>query len=214
MISDISEFSISSRPSAVNPPRYRSVETTTLQSDHELMIAVREGELNALGELFERHHGPLFGFLTKLTNDRSAAEDITQIVFQRILKSRHTYRDEGRFATWMYHLARRCAVDHYRKSQRTPMATDPADLQHHADDQPHAGDKAIASDDHEILHHALNRLDRNDREILLLSRFQELSFSEIASILECSIGAAKVRAHRALRQLRDIYFQMQKENLT
>lgn len=214
MISDISDISISSRVSAVNPTRYRSVETSTPQSDHELILAVREGELDALGELFERHHGPLFGFLTKLTNDRSAAEDITQIVFQRILKYRHTYRDEGRFATWMYHLARRCAVDHYRKTQRTPTATDPADLQHHADDQPNAGDKAIASDDHKILHHALNRLDRDDREILLLSRFQELSFSEIASIIECYIGAAKVRAHRALRQLRDIYFQMQKENLT
>ena len=178
------------------------------------MLAVRAGELDALGELFERHHGPLFGFLAKLTGDRSAAEDIAQIVFQRILKYRHTYRDEGRFCTWMYHLARRCAADHYRKSQRTPTAIDPADLSHHADDQPDAGDNAIASDDHEILHHALDRLDRDDREILLLSRFQELSFSEIASILECSIGAAKVRAHRALRQLRDIYFQMQKENLT
>jgi hypothetical protein len=101
VISDISDISISSRVSAVNPTRYRSVETSTPQSDHELILAVREGELDALGELFERHHGPLFGFLTKLTNDRSAAEDITQIVFQRILKYRHTYRDEGRFATWM-----------------------------------------------------------------------------------------------------------------
>ena len=56
-------------------------------------------------------------------------------------------------------------------------------------------------------------LDRDDREVLLLSRFQELSFAEIATMLECSVGAAKVRAHRALRELRDIYFQLQKENL-
>jgi len=214
VISDISELSISSRPAAVKHSRNRPVETITPQSDHELMLAVRHGELDALGELFERHHGPLYGFLTKLTNDRSAAEDIAQIVFQRILKYRHTYRDEGRFTTWMYHLARRCAVDHYRKAQKTPTAIDPADLHHHADDQPPADQSASTRDDHEVLHHALNRLDRDDREILLLSRFQELSFSEIASILECSIGAAKVRAHRALRQLRDVYFQMQKENLT
>jgi len=55
---------------------------------------------------------------------------------------------------------------------------------------------------------------KDDREILLLSRFQELSFAEIAGILECSVGAAKVRAHRALRELRDVYFQLQKEKIT
>lgn len=178
------------------------------------MLAVRDGELDALGELFERHHGPLFGFLHKLTGDRTSAEDIAQVVFQRMLKYRHTYRDEGKFTTWMYHLARRCAADHFRRTQRTPLATDPADLHQHADEGPDAGDHATNRDDHELLHHALNRLDSGDREILLLSRFQELSFSEIASILECSIGAAKVRAHRALRELRDVYLQIQKENLS
>ncbi len=183
-------------------------------SDHELMLAVRDGDLDALGELFERHHGPLFGFLVKLTGHRAAAEDIAQTVFQRMLKYRHTYRDDGSFTAWMYHLGRRCAADHFRRHQATPTATDPVDLQEHADDAPHAADRATVRDDHALLHRALSRLDRDDREVLLLSRFQELSFAEIATILECSAGAAKVRAHRALRQLRDLYFQLQKENLS
>ncbi|HVS51817.1 MAG TPA: sigma-70 family RNA polymerase sigma factor [Opitutaceae bacterium] len=177
--------------------------------DHALMLAVRAGELDALGELFERHHGPLFGFLVKLTGDRSAAEDITQTVFQRMLKYRHTYRDDGSFATWMYHLARRCAADHFRRSSAAPRATDPSDLHERADDAPHAAQNASARDDQALLHVALARLERDDREVLLLSRFQELSFAEISGILECSVGAAKVRAHRALRELRDIYFQLQ-----
>ncbi len=175
------------------------------------MLAVRDGELDALGELFERHHGRLFGYLAKLTGDRSAAEDITQIVFQRMLKYRHTYRDDGSFTAWMYHLARRCATDHYRKANAAPQATDPADLHDHADEAPHAGHRAAARDDHALLHTALARLDRDDREVLLLARFQELSFAEISGILECSVGAAKVRAHRALRQLRDLYFRLQQE---
>ena len=95
-----------------------------------------------------------------------------------------------------------------------PAATDPAELRDHADDAPHAGDRAATRDDHALLHTALKRLDRDDREVILLSRFQELSFNEIAAILECSVGAAKVRAHRALRELRDTYFQLQKENLS
>lgn len=214
MIADLSEFRVSTGPAAANVTRRHPVETARPVSDHELMIAVRDGELDALGELFERHHGPLFGFLAKLTGDRTAAEDIAQIVFQRILKYRHTYRDEGQFTAWMYHMARRCAADHFRRSQAAPAATDPSDLNNHADDRPHAGDHATARDDRALLHRALARLQRDEREILLLSRFQELSFAEIAGILECSVGAAKVRAHRALRELRDIYFQLQRENLS
>jgi RNA polymerase sigma factor (sigma-70 family) len=183
-------------------------------SDHELMLAVRDGELDALGELFERHHGPLYGFLVKFTGQRTAAEDIVQTVFQRMLKYRHTYRDDGSFTAWMYHLARRCAADHFRRSNAAPAATDPADLHRYADDAPDAGDRAATRDDHALLHAALGRLDRDDREVLLLSRFQELPFSEIAAMLECSVGAAKVRAHRALRELRDVYFQLQQERLT
>ncbi len=214
MIADLSDFPVSTKLSATNPQRRLNLEQATLQSDHELMLTVRDGDIDALGELFEKHHGPLFGFLAKYTGDRTAAEDITQIVFQRMLKYRHTYRDEGNFTTWMYHLSRRCAADHFRKSNKAPLATDPSNLHHHADERPLADANATASDDHELLRHAMNQLDRDDREILLLSRFKGHTFAEIASILECSIGAAKVRAHRALRQLRDIYLQLQKEPLT
>jgi RNA polymerase sigma-70 factor (ECF subfamily) len=189
--------------------RYHAVASASEQrSDHALMLAVREGELDALGELFERHHGPLFGFLVKLTGKRPVAEDIVQTVFQRMLRYRHTYRDDGRFTAWMYHLARHCTADHFRKSSAEPHSTDPADLHRHADEAPHAAEHATTHDDHELLHAALARLDRNDREVLLLSRFQDLSFAEISGILECSVGAAKVRAHRALCELREIYFQL------
>ena len=177
------------------------------------MIAVRDGDLDCMGELFERHHGPLFGYLTKLTGNRAAAEDISQIVFQRMLKYRHTYRDEGKFTSWMYHLARRCASDHYRKASAAPIAVDPSDLAAHADEARSADESAASRDDHVLLQRALSRLDRDDREVLLLSRLQELSFAEVARILECSVGAARVRAHRALRALRDHYFKMQKEPL-
>ncbi len=214
MISAYPDIHVESGPFVVNSAPDAVDSATDTLSDHELMLAVRDGELDALGELFERHHGPLYGFLVKLTGQRTAAEDIAQTVFQRMLKYRHTYRDDGSFTAWMYHLGRRCAADHFRKNNAAPAATDPSQLQDHADDTPHAGDRAATRDDHALLHSALGRLDRDDREVLLLSRFQELSFAEIAAILECSVGAAKVRAHRALRELRDTYFQLQKEKLT
>jgi len=178
------------------------------------MLAVRDGELDALGELFERHHGPLYGYLFKLTGERAAAEDIVQTVFQRMLKYRHTYRDDGSFTAWMYHLARRCAADHFRRSAVSPHTTDPDALNEVCDPSPQADQQAAVRDDHELLRAALARLDRDDREVLLLSRFEELSFAEIAGILECSVGAAKVRAHRALHALRQTFFRLQQSKPT
>ena len=191
-------------------PADRMDDTPT---DHELMIAVRDGDLDCLGTLFERQSRPLLGFLMKTTGNRAAAEDILQTVFQRMLKYRHTYRDDGSLSAWMYHLARRCTADHFRKASSAAEATDPTVLESHTDSAPSSSEVARASDDQALLHVALSRLDHDDREVLLMSRLKELPFSEIATILECSVGAAKVRAHRALRQLRTIYLTLQKEPL-
>jgi len=210
VIAATSEMHVHSAAAVLERESSSAVETVAALTDHDLMLAVRDGELDALGELFERHHGRLFGFLVKLTGQHAAAEDIAQTVFQRMLKYRHTYRDDGSFTAWMYHLARRCAADHFRKTSTAPAAIDPHDLSERADDAPDAGAVAAVRDEHALLHVALARLDRDDREVLLLSRFQELSFAEIAGILECSVGAAKVRAHRALRELRDVFLDLQR----
>jgi RNA polymerase sigma factor (sigma-70 family) len=207
------EFSVSAPRPVVSVELADPVDRPVPASDHELMLSVRNGNLDALGELFDRHHGRLFGFLVKQTGQPAAAEDIVQTVFQRMLKYRHTYRDKGSFAAWMYHLARRCAIDHHRKSAGQPAATDPADLARHADETPSADENAALSDDRALLRAALGCMDPADREVLLLSRIAELSFSEIAGMLECSAGAARVRAHRALRELRDRYFKLRKEAL-
>jgi RNA polymerase sigma factor (sigma-70 family) len=211
MTTATAEIPVQRRPAGVEWRRSPAVETSSPLPDHDLMLAVRDGDLDCMGELFERHHGPLFGYLSKLTCNRTAAEDIVQNVFQRMLKYRHTYRDEGSFTAWMYHLARRCATDHYRKSSAAPISVDSSHLEAHADESQSADESASVRDDHALLHRALGRLDRDDREVLLLSRLQELSFAEVATILECSVGAARVRAHRALKTLRDHYLQLQKE---
>ena len=180
-------------------------------SDHDLMIAVRAGEIRRLGELFERYHRPLFGFFVRLTNQPSVGEDLVQIVFYRILKYRHTYRDEGKFSAWIYHIARKVAADHFRKHAATPTPTDPADLHHHAASDLPPSDQAAATEDLVLLRTALARLPLEQREVLVLSRLQHLDHKEIARLLECSVGAVKVRAHRALKDLREVYFKIRKE---
>jgi RNA polymerase sigma factor (sigma-70 family) len=214
MTSAIAEYPVHQRATGFEWSRTPPLDAIAPTPDHELMLAVRDGDLDCLGELFERHHGPLFGYLLRLTGNRASAEDISQTVFQRMLKYRHTYRDHGSFTAWMYQLARHCANDYFRKSSSSPVPTDPSDLADHPDESHSAADSATAKDDHALLHRALGRLDQGDREVLLLSRLQELSFAEIAGILECSVGAARVRSHRALKTLRDQYLLLQKESLS
>ncbi len=175
------------------------------------MIAVRAGEIDKLGELFERHHRPLYGFFVRLTGDRSASEDLVQLVFYRILKYRHTYRDEGRFSAWIYHLARKVAADHFRRSNAAPVAIEPDEVHAVPDQAPHAADRAVAADDTARLHAAMASLEPAQRELLVLARFQRLKHEEIARLFDISVGAVKVRVHRALKDLRDIYFKLSRE---
>jgi RNA polymerase sigma factor (sigma-70 family) len=205
-LAPIAQFRVPSRPATTNVPV--AVEATT---DHELMIAVRAGEIRRLGDLFERYHKPLYGFFVRLTNQPSVGEDLVQIVFYRILKYRHTYRDEGKFSAWIYHLARKVAADHFRKHAATPIPTDPADLLEQQDVGPQPSDQAATSEDVVLLRSALARLPLEHREVLVLSRLQHLEHKEIAKLLDCSVGAVKVRAHRALKELREVYFKIRKE---
>ena len=205
-LAPIAQFRVPSQPVAASLPV--AVETT---SDHELMIAVRAGEIRKLGELFERYHKPLYGFFVRLTNQPSVGEDLVQIVFYRILKYRHTYRDEGKFSAWIYHLARKVAADHFRKHASTPIPTDPTNLVEQADADPQPSDQAATTEDVVLLRAALARLTLEHREVLVLSRLQHLEHKEIAKLMDCSVGAVKVRAHRALKELREIYFKIRKE---
>ena len=180
-------------------------------SDHDLMLAVRAGELARLGDLFERHHRALHAFLSRLLGNPDVAEDLVQIVFQRILKYRHTYRDEGKFSAWLYHLGRRVAADHYRRSARHPLPADPAAFTIIADpDTPAADEQTARRDDIAIMQNALQHLPQDQREILILHRFQHLPHGEIARLLNITAGTAKVRAHRALAALRDQFFKLRR----
>lgn len=179
-------------------------------ADHSLMLAVRGGDTDQLGLLFERHHRPLYGFFVRLTSQRSQSEDLVQQVFYRMLKYRHTYRDDGRFTSWMYHLARKVAADHFRKNRH--LSTDPAPIEVETlpDDAPDSGQRLQNSDDLSLMQEAFSQLAIEEREILTLQRFQHLAHEEIAQLLECSVGAAKVRAHRALKALREKFLRLRR----
>jgi RNA polymerase sigma factor (sigma-70 family) len=170
--------------------------------DEDVMLQVRNGEVEMLGVLFDRYQTPLYNFYSKMTQDGVVSEDLVQEVFLRILRYRQSYRPGTAFRTWMYQIARNTRLDQVRKVRpETTLASEPvaASLSDSAQQQQEAA----------MLQLALMQLPEDKREILVLSRFQELQYDEIARLLGCEVGAVKVRVHRALQQLREVFLQLE-----
>jgi len=172
-------------------------------SDAVLMDRVREGELDRLSELFERHHQRLYRFFYRLTGRGDAADDLVQEVFVRLIKYRHTWKTDAAFTPWLFALARNAGVDHFRKA--------PKELPEHEDAPEPAAplEHPVAAlekrEQVELLQAALRRLPVEKRELLLLARFGEMKYESISELLGISVGAVKVRVHRALKELREAY---------
>jgi RNA polymerase sigma-70 factor (ECF subfamily) len=173
-------------------------------TDEALMTAVRDGDLNELGLLFERHHVALFDYLSRMTGDRAAAEDLVQDVFTRVLKYRRTYREDGRFETWLYRIARNARADYFRtRRPAEPIDEDVVERTPHG--EPGPADTLEHERDVERLRRALLRLRDDKRELIVLARYRGMTHEEIGELLGVEAGAVKVRLHRAVKELRDIF---------
>ena len=181
-------------------------------SDSVLMARVKDGELDLLAELFERHQRRLFNFFLRLAPGRSAAEDLVQEVFVRMLKYRHTFRSEAEFTPWMFAMARNAAVDQFRARPKLEVQEDP-DAPEPAAPLEHPVEAMETKERSELLQAALKRLPREKRELLLLARFGEMKYDSIGALLGISVGAVKVRVHRALKELREAYASVSGEGL-
>lgn len=169
------------------------------------MQAVRAGDVAKLGLLFERHHAPLFDFLARMTGNAAVAEDLVQDVFVRVLKYRATWRDEGKFEAWLYRIARNARADYF-KSRTQYAEIDEAAEQPSAEPLPSdafARDRDVAR-----LQHALNLLRDDKRELIVLARYRGMKLEAIADLLGVEVGTVKVRMHRAVKELREIFLRL------
>lgn len=178
-----------------------------LTADNLLMLTVRNGDVAKMAALFERHHRMLFNFFLRLTGNRAASEDLVQDVFFRMLKYRHTYQPDNDFLPWMYRIARNAHVDYTRKP-RLELISGSHD---EASAEPGPHEQLERNEETELLRRALARLPVEKREVLVLSRFQNLKYGEIAEIMNCEPGTVKVRVYRAMRDLGEIYFELSGE---
>lgn len=176
-------------------------------SDNRLMEEVGAGRVERLAILFERYHVMLFNFFLRLTGNRSHSEDLVQDVFFRILKYRKTYQGQSKFSVWMYQIARNAHVDHLRKRKQEMSLDD--QFEEPASPEIPAVERLNSDIDISLLRIALDRLPLRKKEVLLLSRFQEMKYREIAELLGCDIGSIKSTVHRAIKDLGRIYLELQ-----
>jgi len=165
-------------------------------SDESLMLRCRDGDSRAFGVLLERHHRPVFRYLLRLTGDREAAEDLMQETFVSAYEARGAYTPSGRFTGWLYTIATNKARSFARSRRRPPAAPDPGVREPEAAYLVEELRGAVCT--------ALGRLEARDREAILLREIAGLDHAELGAVLCCSPGAARVRAHRARRRLREL----------
>ena len=184
-------------------------------TDEQLMRACRDGRHDALEELYRRHHRAIFAFIVRLVQDHQLAEDLVQETFLRVFGSRKRWQPRSKFTSWLYRIARNLCIDEKRRYwnrlvQRdtevrigdSPDSLSVIDLTEDKgfDARQQSSQRAHA----EIIREAVNSLSHDQREVIILNKYQGLSYIEIAEILGVTPESIKQRAYRAHLKLREV----------
>jgi RNA polymerase sigma factor (sigma-70 family) len=172
--------------------------------DEIIMQRVKDGNLDEMSVIFERYHIKLYNFFLKLTRDRDASQDLTQNLFYRLIKYKNSYKSDLSVQSWIYQMARNLHIDYFNEEKRSDAVfmkteTYPVDIHENSD--------GFAEEDYERLDQAFSELTEEQKEIIVMSRYQGLKYEEISKITSKSVPAIKVVIHRAIKQLRGIYFK-------
>jgi len=178
------------------------------ETDADLVVRARGGDFSAYEVLFERHRALVYRFVYQMCRRQDDSEDLTQEVFVRALRNLDRYRDQAKFTTWLLRIASNLVADRARSQNRRSVleieqasdglawmtrskATDPVENLEHERLQ-------------EAVERALAQLKPQQREIIVMRDVQELPYQDIAEVLGCTVGGAKLRALRARKALRDL----------
>ncbi len=175
-------------------------------NDEQLMQKVKNGDLDSLAPLFEKYHVKLYNFFLRLTQNKDISRDLTQNVFRRIISYRKSYDNKWKFKSWMYQIARNVHLKNYQKNKF--LKSDFHETEKLEIDTKSALEEMDMESKKNTLYEALNQLSPEQREILELSRFQGLKYQEISEITGNSVTAIKVKVHRAMHKLRELYFEL------
>ena len=180
---------------------------TTTNSDQELITLYVSGDAEALSTLILRHKNKVYTSIYLLVKDKYMAEDIFQDVLIKIIDTIRSgrYTEEGKFLPWAMRIAHNLCVDHFRKVKRTPAikTSDDGDIFEVLNFTEDGADmKMMKRQSHDRVRRMLDLLPEDQREVIILRHYADLSFKEIASLTNCSINTALGRMRYGLINLR------------
>lgn len=178
-------------------------------NDHELVSQYLSGNENALETLVSRHQSKIYSYILQIVKDHQLAEDIFQDTFFKVINTlrKGNYNEEGKFLPWVLRIAHNLVIDHFRKNKRMPVVDggenfdifDILPLK-----QGNIEDKIIKEQIHEDVRKLIQFLPPDQKEVLMLRHYSDMSFKEIADLTNVSINTALGRMRYALINLRKL----------
>ncbi|WP_313806392.1 sigma-70 family RNA polymerase sigma factor [Flavobacterium sp.] len=167
------------------------------------------GDETALATLIDRHQSKIYGFIYSKVSDRDVTEDIFQDTFIKVIKTlkAKNYNEEGKFLPWVMRIAHNLIVDYFRKNQKMPYYRETEEFSIFSimsDNSPNIESRIISAQVEQDLQRLINELPDDQREVLVMRIYEDLSFKEIADATGVSINTALGRMRYALMNLRKV----------
>ena len=169
-------------------------------TDTELMAALSNNDMSALGELVRRHQANVLALAYRTTGKWDHAEDIAQDVFLKVYKAAPRYKPTAKFSTWLYRITFNLCIDHQRRNAKTSIPVDPSHLETTPVEYPDGMEKQELT---RIVRNAVLQLPERQRHALILYRYQGLSHDEITDVMDTSKSAVESLLVRAYANLRE-----------
>ncbi len=182
---------------------------TTQLPDALLVKNYMDGDENALAILIKRHQSKIYGFIYSKLSDRDIADDVFQDTFMKVIKTlkSNSYNEEGKFLPWVMRIAHNLIVDHYRRNKKMPMLRETEEFSIFSvisDTSLNVEGRIITDIIEKDLQRIVQELPADQKEVLMMRLYQDLSFNEIAELTNVSINTALGRMRYAILNLRKI----------
>lgn len=173
-------------------------------NDQELMRIVQSGDFSPASEIYDRYSGRIYNFAFRFLKNSEAAEDATQEVFVKMLKHANQFHGDAKLSTWLFSITANWCRDYLRKADNKSKESDDVLISLPAPSELAPDRNLERRESERRVQRALQSLTAEQREAILLSRYQGLSYAEIAQIAGCSEGAVKTRVFRAMETLKKL----------
>jgi RNA polymerase sigma-70 factor (ECF subfamily) len=179
-----------------------------LDLDADLMLRVKEGDGASFGVLLEKHRSSVVHFLYRMVQNHAVAEELAQEVFLRVYRSRSTYEPTARFTTWLFRIATHLALNalrdgkNERSQERLDDDTSEMPVRQVSDLRPSVEQSMVYQAKLEEIRRAIAALPEKQRAAVLMHKYEEMEYSQIARVLSCSESAVKSLLFRAYETLR------------